>query len=209
MEKGDVWGPKGGGDMRGMVVIEAVHGDAITAFPRGGGFMARFLMGEFTEAFEPYSSERLAAMASSFERGLVGLDSFKEGQDIPCWLNGESWNGWEKPFFERKDIDAAFADGRLVSNEYSLVEFDEAAGSYVEIMPVDGSLPKDLDRAALVELAVRAGGGGEFGLPGGGTAYVSISPSLIVDTADGPAAVYNVGDGWTWSRPPALTAAMP
>lgn len=201
MEKGEIWGPKGRDDMRGLLSVNSADESEVIAYPRFGGFALRIPLDEFTDRFERYSEERLSRMADAFERSSVTLDSDRDGLEIPCWTNGANWNGWEVPFFERKEFDAALGDGRVVSNEFSSVEFDDAAGSYVEIMPTDGGpLPKDLDRRSLVEQAVREGGGGEFALANGASAYVSVSPSRVIDTPDGRVTVYNVGDGWTWSR---------
>lgn len=208
MNKGEIWGPKGQKDGRGLLHVEAVDGADVLAYPRFGGFLMRIPADEFSRKFEFYPQERLDEMANSFERGLVGLDSFEEGQDIPCWLNGDKWNGWEVPFFERKDIDAALADGRIVSDERSIIEYNDEVGSYVEIMPTEGHLPENFDRRPLVEAAIKARGGDEVELANGTTAFVSIARSRRIDTPDGQVTAYNVGDGWTWSRPPEPEAAV-
>lgn len=201
MKAGEIWGPKGGDRMRALLRVTGTEDGHVIAHPLYGGFELRLPEDEFASGFERCPQERLAAMEKRFERSLVGLDDFEEGQEIPCWTNGQTWNGWELPYFERRDLDPAIADGRI-SGGGVLVWFDEKAGTYVEAVTADGEpLPEDINRDALAEAALKAGGGEEIELPDGTTVKVSVAPVREIDTPEGRIKVYAVGDGWTWSRP--------
>jgi len=201
MQAGEIWGPKGSDDMRALIRVSAVADGNVIAFPRFGGFEMRIPEAEFAAGFEHYPQERLEALEGRFEQALVGLDDFEEGEYIPCWTNGRTWNGWEVPYFERRHLDAAIEDGRITAGGSVLIWFDDKAGTYIEVMHQDGEmLPARLDREAIAAMATRPGGTDEFELPDGSVASVSVAPSRTIDTPEGPVTVYAVGDCWTWSR---------
>jgi hypothetical protein len=70
-------------------------------YPQGGGFRCQLPHAKFHEVFELATGER------PWRRGYVDAD-WTEGMGpdgtflmYPCWSNGDRWNGWGSPYFER------------------------------------------------------------------------------------------------------------
>jgi hypothetical protein len=78
----------------------------------GGGFSHRMLRDKFFETFREMTEP------PTYRQGLVDADWMKDDERLACWGNGDLWNGWSKPFFERAAVDElirqATEDGALM-----------------------------------------------------------------------------------------------
>lgn len=75
--------------------------DFVHFFPQGGGFAYRMPHAQFHETFELATGERpwrLGYVDADWTEGMGPNDTFLK---YPCWTNGDRWNGWGMPYFER------------------------------------------------------------------------------------------------------------
>jgi hypothetical protein len=208
-----IWMPKGATNSAGMLAVREIGETRVTASPRNGGFLLSIPRADFEDRYERVDPARLTELDGVFEAAEVAMDSFEDGQSVPCYLNGRLWNGWERPFFLKEDFEAALAEGVVYSGEASSVEFDAGVGTFVEIMPQEGMIPDGFDRKAAVRAAILGGGYAEVSAvtgtawdpesddePVGPFIGVSLSDCETIRTPDGPKTAYRVGNGWCWER---------
>ena len=103
-DKGDVIVPRDGQFPDGaLVVVGYDDGGRLLAHPFGGGF----------ERALPAADQRFR-LADEDERGAAlfrqAKFSLMESQDLfTGWTNGQAWNGWAKPLFERTEAERLIA----------------------------------------------------------------------------------------------------
>jgi hypothetical protein len=128
-------------------VTEVVgHEDGSVRFrPQGGGTVYRAPESEFLEHFRKLTPKQMQDMAATYLPKLIDGDWFDDDhKPIPGFVNSERWNGFLCPYFQKKDIDEAIADGRI-----SNVIWVDDQKSYVMFVDLYGEgFPEEFDLAA-------------------------------------------------------------
>jgi hypothetical protein len=130
---------------KNVVEIES-HEDGIVTFSaRGGGRVYRAREADFLAELKPMSAADVEAFDNGYEKSFVDGDWFEADQEsIPAFLNGERWNGWLCPMFEKNAVDAAIADGRIGN-----VVWVETKETYAYFADIDNQgMPSGFDLAA-------------------------------------------------------------
>lgn len=86
----------------GIVEVYKRENGVVYFAPQGGGFVKHTTQDIFDRMFEP-------APEPQYLRGTVTADWLAEGQTIPCVSNGDRWNGWAMPYFDRDTVNELIA----------------------------------------------------------------------------------------------------
>ena len=200
MRKGEVWAPTSRVAMPYLVLVHDVSDGEVSYAPHGGGLMALLPIKDFEQKFDRVSTDRLVELQATFHRASVALHEMDEGVSVPCWTNGELVCGWDAPWFDKVDVDAAMADGRIVSRSWWQVFFHQEFRTYIEICEPSGMDLRDLDRGAAITMARENGGFCSFAY-GAKPIEVTIVTKRKIVTAEGVKTVFRLGETWTWFRP--------
>lgn len=200
--------PKGKTSLDNLFSVREVKGGKVKGAMDGGGQIVSIPMNEFIGAFEPVSEERLSKLRQEYREETVAYD---DGEGYAAWVNGERWNGFLIPLFEREAVEAMiarefpekgsggvalFADGDdfvMVSSEFGddLPAFDKD-----EIL-------KALGDEYSVETVLKEADGEDHEVQ-----LFRFKPTTIV--AGGKSRkTYGIGDSWTWSAVEPAPAPSP
>ena len=117
--------------------IEPVNPDAalVLYFRQGGGFQQSMPNEHFHAVFK-------VAPAPTWRRGTVTAEWFygeaDHGPVLPCWTDGDVWNGWGMPHFNRATIDdliKRMPDIKWVGNALEFGDPDDRQLAYPVIIP--------------------------------------------------------------------------
>lgn len=183
-------------DIAQFVLVSEIKTDMIVGSPLRGGWQLNIPVSDFKEKFVHVSKAELALLKRNFKEKHFDLDDWEE--TIPAWSNGEIWNGWGCPYFERDVLEKAIENGSL-SDDYTKV-FVKDEGAYA-IMTMSGELPEEYDWSGILDR-----------LRNGDEVYEEeIAPGICIEgnffakqiiTVDGrDIETYPVGAGyWTWNQ---------
>lgn len=184
-------------NLSNFVRVSGIENKKVIGAPMYGGFQLKIPQSEFIEKFAHVPAEELNLLKNTYQEKYFDFDEWNE--TIPAWSNGDLWNGWGCPYFERETIEKAIESGLLGNDVYTkLIIRDEGAYS---VMTMSGELPQDFDWSA-IEAKLRAGEEVyKFEIAPG----VSIEgnffakETIIVDGRE--IETYPVGAGyWTWNQ---------
>jgi hypothetical protein len=133
---------------KNVVVISSHEDGHVKFYPRGGGSQYRAPVDEFVAKMKPISDDELVAFDQAYQKSKVDGDWFEDNHEpIPAFVNSERWNGWLCPLFEKSDIDAAIADGRISNVVW--VESKKAFANFVDLY--GEGMPEGFDLVAEAE----------------------------------------------------------
>lgn len=133
-------------DIAQFVLVSGIKADMVIGSPLSGGWQLNIPISDFKEKFVHVSKADLALLKSNFKEKHFDLDDWEE--TIPAWSNGEIWNGWGCPNFERKVLEKAIENG-ILCDDYTKV-FVRDEGAYA-IISMSNELPKDYDWSEIVD----------------------------------------------------------
>lgn len=137
---------------RSFVRVIGFEDDKVVCHPVYGGFQAKIPVDKFEEHFVVVSQEELEEIAVSYTIEHFDFDEWKS--TIPAWTNGDRWNGWGCPHFEREVIQQVINDGRIGDGTYyEVIILDEGA---LAVQALFGKLPPDHDWSEVIA-TLRAG----------------------------------------------------
>jgi len=198
--KGEVWGPKGTNDPAELLTIEKVTATEVYSHPRDGGFVGSMDREGFEKHYEHFDHARLAAMKQAFHRIDVSIDGYDDDFSIPAWTNGDLWNGWQKPIFE-KDVLLKQIEKDDFTGPTMKFWFDEEIQSFVTIMGLESQiLPEDLDIQKLKKEALSENGYAQLELKGVGLVDVQIANVIKFEAEGREVVAYQAFDGWCWEK---------
>lgn len=198
MKKGEIWGPKGSDDLAALREIEEVGPGHVTSYPRIGGFLATMERGKFEQLYEHFESARIAEMERRFKPIEVTLDGYDDEFSVPAYTNGNCWNGWQTPVFE-KDILLKHIEDGTFTGPTMRVWFDEEIQTFVTVMSLESkTLPYDLDVQRLKNKALSENDFAQIELKGLGLIEVSIADVLKLEVGGKDVVAYRAFDGWCW-----------
>lgn len=133
---------------RSFVKVTDIEDNKVVCHPVYGGLQAKIPVDKFEEQFVVVSQEELEEIAGSFTIEHFDFDEWKS--TIPGWTNGDRWNGWGCPHFEREVIQQAIDDGRFGDGTYyEVIILDEGA---LAVQALFGMLPSDHDWSEVIAM---------------------------------------------------------
>ncbi|WP_315921959.1 hypothetical protein [Mesorhizobium sp. SP-1A] len=181
-----------------FVRVDAVGEDTIVCFPLSGGFQLNIPVSDFNEKFVHVSKAELERLRKTYEQKHFDFDDWSE--TLPAWTNGDRWNGWGCPHFERETLQNALDEGLLGNDISSKVIMLE--DGVITIMALGGDLPKDYDWS-VIEAKLRAGEEVyDFEIAPGVSIESDFFPKTVITTADGrEIETFAVGAyAWCWNQ---------
>jgi hypothetical protein len=198
MKKGEIWGPKDSEDLAELRVIDAVTTTTVTSSPRSGGFLGTMERGKFEQLHELFDWERIARMERSFKPIEVTLDGYDDGFSVPAYTNGQLWNGWQTPVFE-KDVLLKHIEAGTFTGPTMRVWFDEEIQTFVTVMSLESKdLPENLDIRRLKNEALSENDYAQVEMKGLGLVEVSIADVLKFGVEGREVVAYRAFDGRCW-----------
>lgn len=180
-----------------FVRVDAVGEDTIVCFPVSGGFQLNIPVSDFKEKFVHVPEDEMKSFMATYEEKHFDFDHWDA--TIPAWTNGERWNGWGCPHFERETLQKAIDDG-LLGNDVSskIIMLDDGV---ISIMTHSGDLPEDYDWSA-IEAKLRAEEEVyDFEIAPGVTIEADFFPKEIITVDGREIETYAVGAGyWCWNQ---------
>lgn len=193
--------PNGAANLGPAVYVDSRADGVVTFFPAGGGGRRPLRAVEFETGFHQVSQEEFDQLHDVYERVAVTADWFEDLPSMRGYSNGQLWNGFLTPVFEKDEILAAIADARLGSNPGSIVSFDERHNAFVSIMTPGGEALPEFDHLGAVDAAIADNCSIELSV-NEEEVWVTVFPSLQITVDGNDVEVFAIGDGWVWQRAP-------
>jgi len=187
--------------LSGVVTVDDVDGGEVYYTRRGSRETRTCPVDEFLERHRKIAPAKVDDLYHSCWITYVDGPWFHEEQrPIRAWTFNEDWNGFACPYFEKADLLAAEADGRL-RGEYQMAFYHEPSDSVITVKTHGEYIP-DFDRDAVAALA--HSGAAEARLGGDGAqveAYIEACPGTDIKTPMGTVRVYDAGRrDWAWEE---------
>jgi hypothetical protein len=171
--------------------------DKVVCHPMFGGFNASIPLEKFEEHFVLVPQEELDEIAGTFFIEHFDFDAWSS--TIPAWTNGDRWNGWGCPHFERDVIQQAIEDGLIGNGTYSEVILLEDGALAVEA--ISGQLPTDHDWSEVVALLKAGEEVYDYEITPGVRIQGEFFPTVTIIVGGRQIETYPVGAGsWCWNQ---------
>ncbi|MNU41415.1 hypothetical protein D3C71_301440 [compost metagenome] len=133
---------------RSFVKVSDTEDNKVVCHPVFGGFQANIPVDKFAEHFVVVPQDELDEIASTYAIEHFDFDEWET--TIPAWTNGDRWNGWGCPHFERDVIKQAIDDGLIGDGNFvDAILFDDGA---LTLQANTGTLPAGHDWSEVVAL---------------------------------------------------------
>lgn len=170
----------------------------------GGGLVYFTTEAEFDKQFERVPNVVLRRLFETFEP--ITVTALEGDGSMDGYTNGQSWNGWEVPYFTRKTILDALEEGGHLANpaihSNTRFHFDDASNDLYVIEPADGGdIPDGYDEKVLKAYLMERPSTSEVYAFGQSVGLQIFKADKIVAIPKGetePEIAYELGNGWCW-----------
>lgn len=197
IEQGDVFRQHDETKIAAFISVSEVKDDVIVCAPLSGGWQLNIPVSDFNDKFVPVSNEEMACLRGQYQEKHFDFDDWSA--TIPAWTNGDRWNGWGCPHFERETLQNAVDEGLLGNDVHSkIIMLDDAV---ISVMTQGGELPKDYDWSD-IEAKLRAGEEVyDFEIAPGVSIEADFFPKTIITVDGREIETFAVGAySWCWNQ---------
>jgi hypothetical protein len=177
--------------------VDDLRDNKVVCFPVFGGFQASIPVDKFKEHYVVVPKQELEKIAGTFTIQHFDFDEWTS--TIPAWTNGDRWNGWGCPHFEREVIEKAIDDGLIGDGNFvDAILLDEGA---LTLQANTGTLPADHDWSEVVALLKAGEEVYDYEIAPGVKIQAEFFPAATIIVGGREIETYPLGAGsWCWNQ---------
>lgn len=182
---------------RSFVRVSDIEDGKVVCFPVFGGFQANIPVDKFEEHFVVVPQAELDEIAGTFTIEHFDFDEWES--TIPAWTNGDRWNGWGCPHFERDVIKQAIDDGLIGDGTFvDAILLDDGA---LTVQALSATLPTDHDWSEVVALLKAGEEVYDHEIAKGVRVQAEFFPAVTITVDGRQIETYPLGAGsWCWNQ---------
>ncbi len=182
---------------RSFVRVSDIEDGKVVCFPVFGGFQANIPVDKFEEHFVVVPQAELDEIAGTFTIEHFDFDEWES--TIPAWTNGDRWNGWGCPHFERDVIKQAIDDGLIGDGTFvDAILLDDGA---LTVQALSATLPADHDWSEVVALLKAGEEVYDYEIAKGVRIQAEFFPAVTIIVDGRQIETYPLGAGsWCWNQ---------
>jgi hypothetical protein len=194
--------PAGKAKPRELIIISPDgSADETRFFPAGGGWARSMPTEAFLDAYRPVGNTEAKAMFSAASWVQVGGEWMDDEATLRALSTGQSWNGWDVPFFAKQTLLAEIegSPAMFLGLANARLFFDPDDECFVLVEEIYGNgIPAGIDLEAARRALGSKGSYIEVKGPDGSEMSITRVRPVTLYTPDGPVVAYQVGEGWCW-----------